>query len=163
MTYRIRISIDRDLNDIIEDRVVTQSEVTIELERGIAYYWTVETMDSEGTTSGQSPVLAFFTMGFGEENSVPFTAALVGPADQGNIASGNVTLSWMGGDADVDDTLSYDVFFGTDPNPPMVSQDESAETFDVMTDPATTYYWSINTTDGSGSRSIGRVWQFTTN
>ena len=102
-------------------------------------------------------------MGFGEENSVPFTAVLNALADNGSVGSGTVSLSWIGGDADVDDTLLYDVFFGTDPNPPMVSQDESAETFDVMTDPGTTYYWRINTTDGSGSSSIGRVWQFTTN
>ena len=130
----------------------------------MAFYWNVVTRDSEGLESEPSPTLAFFTMGDGETNSVPFTAALVAPGDDANVPSGTVTLSWLGGDANPNDILMYDVFFGTNPNPPMISSDITDETFDVMApDAATTYYWRINTTDGSGSRSIGRVWQFITN
>lgn len=162
--YRITIARDRDLTDIVENRTVSTSQVTILLDRGTAFYWNVVTIDSEGLESQPSPTLAFFTMGIGETNSVPFTAELVAPADDADVPLGTVTLSWIGGDANPNDTLMYDVFFGTNPNPPLISENITDETIDIMaSDATTTYYWRINTTDGSGSRSIGRVWQFTTN
>ena len=86
--YRITIARDRDLTQIEEMRTVGSSEATILLERGVAFYWSVVAIDNQGAEGNPSPTLAFFTMGFGEENSVPFTAALVGPSDQGNVGSG---------------------------------------------------------------------------
>jgi len=167
VTYRIIIARDRDLTQIEEMRTVTSSNVTIELEIATAFYWTITTIDSEGLESAPSETLAFFTMGIGETNNAPFTAALVNPADEATgVTSGTTTLTWDGADTDVGDTLTYNVFFDTVPDPQVLApsgDNISAETLDVMTAPATTYYWRVNTTDDSGSTSIGRVWQFTTN
>lgn len=163
LSYRVIIARDRDLTNIEENRVVTTSQVTITLERATAFYWNVTTIDSQNAESDPSPTLAFFTMGIGAVNNVPFTAALVSPEDQGNVGSGTVALTWDGADTDVGDTLTYELFFGTTSDPASFQTGLMAETFDVSTDPATTYYWRIDTTDDLGAKSIGRVWQFTTN
>ncbi|AXT18849.1 hypothetical protein D1817_02885 [Flavobacteriaceae bacterium] len=163
VSYRIIIARDRDLTQVEENRIVTSSNVTIMLEIATAFYWTITTIDSRGEESEPSDTLAFFTMGEGTVNNAPFTAAIVSPEDQGNVASGTVALTWDGADTDVGDTLTYELFFGTTSDPASFQTGLTAETFDVSTDPATTYYWRIDTTDDSGAKSIGRVWQFTTN
>lgn len=167
LSYQIVIARDRDLTMIEEDRTVSESEVTIELETNTAFYWNVTAIDPGGLRGETSETLAFFTMGEGETNHVPFTAALVGPEDEANVdASASLTLTWDGADTDEGDTLTYDVFFGTDPNPPALGSGTgiSEETINVdASTPATTYYWRVNTTDDSGATSIGTLWEFTTN
>lgn len=164
VTYRIVIARDRDLTQIEEMRTVSTSNVTIALDIGTAFYWTITTIDSNDLESDPSETLAFFTMGVGSVNNVPFTAALVSPEDQGtNVTSGTTTLTWDGADTDTTDILTYELFFGTTATPDSLQMDLTAETFNVTTDPATTYFWRIDTTDDSGAKSIGRVWQFTTN
>jgi len=164
VAYRIVIARDRDLTQVEEMRTVPTSNVTIELDIATAFYWTITTIDSEGLESNPSETLAFFTMGVGETNNAPFTAALVSPVDEASgVASGTTTLTWDGADTDTADTLTYELFFGTDSDPASTQTGLTVETASVMTDPSTTYFWRINTTDNSGAISIGRVWQFTTN
>ena len=80
------------------------------------------------------------------------------------VVSGTTNLVWSGADVDVNDTLTYDVYFGTT-NPPTsaVATDLTAENFDVTTQAATTYYWQVDTKDDTGTKTIGAVWTFTTN
>lgn len=165
VTYRITIARDRALTQIEETREVATSQVTITLEQGVAFYWNIVTIDTQRAESAPTDTQAFFTMGVGISNNAPFTAALVAPPNiNSTIPSGTISLMWAGGDSNPDDVLTFDVFFGTDAaNLTLVGDDISAETFDVMTDPATTYFWSINTTDDSGATSVGPVWSFTTN
>ncbi|NAS31797.1 hypothetical protein GTQ40_12505 [Flavobacteriaceae bacterium R38] len=161
--YRILIARDRDLTQVEEERTVTESEVTITLERGVAFYWNIVSLDNASAESAPTPTQAFFTMGDGVVNNVPFTAALVAPANDANVAPGTVNLSWDGADTDVGDVLTYDLYFGTDANPPLLEEGLTVENFDVMATTGTTYFWRVDTIDDSGARSIGQVWQFTAN
>ncbi len=78
-------------------------------------------------------------------------------------------LSWDGGDPDLDDTVTYDVYFGT--QSPGVFQ-ESIGPFPATQgtttyDPGdlrggTTYNWSVVARDGSGLESEGASWSFRT-
>jgi hypothetical protein len=73
-------------------------------------------------------------------------------------------------------TLTYDVYFSTDPNLPpssLVSNDQTATTFDIGAvnginlQFGKNYYWRVDVTDpntgGVGSFTTGELWSFTTN
>ncbi len=79
----------------------------------------------------------------------------------GNIPS-NITLSWSCSDPD-GDTLKYDLYFGTDPNPPLVKKDLTESEYNPGTlDVGTTYYWKVVAKDSKGAVVEGPVWSFTT-
>ena len=59
-----------------------------------------------------------------------------------------VTLQWTASDADTSDILTYDVYFGTENQPTIVT--------------SATYYWKIVVKDNKGGQTIGQVWIFTT-
>ena len=74
-----------------------------------------------------------------------------------------VVLSWTGGDPD-GDKVYYDVYFGTDPNPPIYrrgltsTQCEIRETLKGKT----WYYWKVVARDEYGAVTEGDVWKFQT-
>ena len=94
-----------------------------------------------------------------------FAPALSNPSPP-NHATGvaiDADLSWTGGDPDVGDTVTYDVYFGTSASPPLVSNEQVATTYDPGTlSYNTTYYWKIVATDNHGTSVDGPVWDFTT-
>jgi hypothetical protein len=72
-------------------------------------------------------------------------------------------LSWTGGDPNPEDTVTYDVYFGTTTPPPLVSSDQSITTYDPGTmifD--TTYYWQIAAWDNHDASTAGPIWSFIT-
>jgi hypothetical protein len=74
-----------------------------------------------------------------------------------------VVLSWTGGDPDAEDTVTYDVYFGTSISPPLVVENQPENTYDLGTlDYSTGYYWQIVATDNHGAMTEGGVWAFTT-
>jgi len=91
------------------------------------------------------------------------------PADDAIGVSINATLSWTGGDPDPADTVTYDIYFGTNATPPFMETvgpypaTQSSITYDPGTlTGATTYYWKIIATDSHGLSTEGPVWDFTT-
>ena len=86
------------------------------------------------------------------------------PLDQASNVSTTTDLSWTGGDPDMGDTVTYDVYFGkSDPPVTPVSQDQSATTYDPGTLTAgTPYYWKIVAEDNHNTVSEGPVWTFNT-
>jgi hypothetical protein len=72
-------------------------------------------------------------------------------------------LSWIGGDPNPGDTVTYDVYFGTSSTPPKVIGNQSATTYDPGTmNYLTSFYWKIVAWDDSGASSAGALWVFTT-
>ncbi len=73
-------------------------------------------------------------------------------------------LYWTGGDPDICDTVTYDVYFDTvDPPAEKVSSNQSATIYDPgALDPGETYYWKIIAWDQYGASTTGPVWDFTT-
>jgi hypothetical protein len=56
-----------------------------------------------------------------------------------------------------------DVYFGTDPDPPLVAQFIETLSYDPgPLLPGVTYYWKIRAVDTDGGTTIGPVWSFTT-
>lgn len=96
-------------------------------------------------------------------NTPPNTPAVPSPTDISTVPL-NTELYWIGGDPDADNTMAYDIYFGTD-NPPLtlVSEDQKGTIFNPgQLEYGTTYYWQIISKDNHGIQTQGPVWQFTT-
>jgi hypothetical protein len=96
-------------------------------------------------------------------NSPPNTPSNSSPANHATGVSINADLSWIGGDPDTGDTVTYDVYFGTSSSPPLASDNQAGTSYDPGTVAYNTkYYWKIIATDSHGASTMGPVWDFTT-
>ncbi|MCX6660993.1 MAG: Ig-like domain-containing protein [Euryarchaeota archaeon] len=85
------------------------------------------------------------------------------PADGSMNVLVSAVLSWKGGDPD-NDTVKYDVYFGTSSSPLKVSSNQSNTSYDPIGNLAfnTTYHWQIVAWDNNNETSSGPLWVFTT-
>jgi hypothetical protein len=84
------------------------------------------------------------------------------PADNSTGVSISADLSWKCSDPD-NDTLTYDVYFGTITTPPKVSSNQSNISYNPGTmSYSTKYYWQIVAWDNHSESSNGPQWVFTT-
>jgi len=92
------------------------------------------------------------------------------PENDQEFVSIQPELSWSGGDPDPGDTVTYDIYFGTDPNPPYIetigpypaTQTEITYDPEIPLDHYITYYWKIVAEDNHNATAEGPVWSFTT-
>lgn len=120
------------------------------------YSWYIVADDGTDTTT--SPTWSFY---FTKYNSPPSTPSNPSPADGATNVSLNITLSWECNDPD-GDPLTYDVYFGTTTDPPLVAENITSPTYDPgPLQEATTYYWKVFVWDGSSGK-YSPVWSFTT-
>jgi len=72
-------------------------------------------------------------------------------------------LTWTGADPDAFDTVTYDVFFGTTANPPLVASDLPAPSFaPPLLAYNTFYYWQVVAKDNHGGTTPSPVYSFLT-
>jgi hypothetical protein len=96
-------------------------------------------------------------------NSAPNTPSSPNPSNHATGISTTADLSWTGGDPDIGDTVTYDVYFGTTSPPTSVTTGQSGTTYDPGTISASTkYYWQIVSWDNHGASTSGPIWDFTT-
>ena len=125
------------------------------LECGDLYYWKVVAIDSHGAETS-SPVWNFSTTRSPSVPSMPM------PSNGEVNVPLDITLNWNCSDPD-GDNLVYDVYFGQDPNPGLVSSDQANASYSVSSlSYSTTYYWKITAKDGNGGETEGPVWSFAT-
>lgn len=94
-------------------------------------------------------------------NSPPLIPSSPNPQDDSMEVFLSADLSWSCEDPD-GDALTYDIYFGTDPNPLLVLSNHDTTSFDPgILNEMTTYYWKIVANDGQVSTE-GPVWSFTT-
>ena len=90
----------------------------------------------------------------------PNTPSNPDPTDGATGVDINKDLSWTGGPGS---TITYDVYFGTATDPPLVVPGQSGTTYDPGTmNYETTYYWKIVAWDSQGNSAVGPIWHFTT-
>ena len=96
-------------------------------------------------------------------NRKPYSPSNPGPSHNATNQPLSVNLSWDCSDPD-GDTVTYDVYFGTNTNPTTkISSEQSGKTLsrsNLLI--GTTYYWKVVAKDGKGATTEGPVWQFTT-
>jgi len=90
--------------------------------------------------------------------SPPSCATLVAPTNLSVNVLRNQTLSWNS----VSTATSYDVYFGTNSSPPLVTN-QTGTTYNPGTlNYSTTYYWRIVPKNSNGSATGCSTWSFTT-
>ena len=163
INYHIEVSKNTQFSPLTHNVTSTTTSKSITLEKGIAYYWRVKATDNKNASSNYSTTFSFYTEGVGITNHLPFSPVLVSPALNSVQTGTSVTLQWTASDVDANNTLTYDVYFGT-ANPPTIvtSANQSASTLTKTVAASTTYYWKVVVKDGKGGQTIGQVWSFTT-
>jgi hypothetical protein len=126
------------------------------------YYWQVVATDEHGAAT-TGPVWDFTTQS--EANNPPNTPSTPSPVDGTSDQGIDVSLTWMGGDPDGDDT-TYDVYFAAGDSSPDVLLCEATSSLSCSPanplDYSTHYYWQVVATDEHGATTTGPVWDFTT-
>jgi hypothetical protein len=100
--------------------------------------------------------------GGGGGNNPPNPPTNPNPANGAVNQPANLTFTWTCTDPN-GDPLTYDVYFGTSNNPPVVSNNQTSTSFNPgQLNNNTTYYWKIVATDNHSASTSGPLWNFTT-
>nr|WP_299382605.1 hypothetical protein [Allomuricauda sp.] len=163
VSYQIEISSTETFGDIVHADLLNETARTFTLEKGQTFYWRVRAIDDQQNQSAFSTVWRFYTEGEIQENRLPSIPQLLHPSHESTTDQTELDLEWEATDPDVDDVLTFDLYFGTDNNPPLLAEDLSAPIFQVDLSPNTTYYWRVDVKDNQGGVTLGPVWVFGTN
>jgi len=140
----------------------SQSEKTYNpgvLSKNTKYYWRIVAKDNYGAFKA-SPTWVFTTKSV---NNPPDLPSNPNPSHQTTDVDINIYLSWTGGDPDVGDTVSYDMYFGSMPPLQKVAGNISTASFNpgILAN-SLTYFWNVVAWDNHGSSAQGPEWHFTT-
>lgn len=162
INYTMQIATDNLFLQIVLDTNIKETKTTFTLDKGKAYYWRVKATDSKNESSSFSSIFQFYTEGIASENHSPFSPGLVSPKLSSVVQTTTATLEWTASDVD-NDTLVYDIFFGTQ-NPPLqkYSANQSETILNVEVASSKEYFWKVVVKDSKGAQSIGQVWNFKT-
>ncbi|UCF50493.1 MAG: DUF2341 domain-containing protein [Thermoplasmatales archaeon] len=128
------------------------------LDYDTTYYWKIIAWDEHGDTA-EGPEWDFST----RTNNPPNQPSNPNPANGATNVDPDADLSWTGGDPDSEDTVVYDVYFGTYSPPPLAYYGYNDTTYDPGTMPINTkHYWKIVARDNHGAETEGPLWEFTT-
>lgn len=134
------------------------------LENG-TYYWGVIISKNAELGDGDDLKSAVYRFSI-VENSPPNLPSHLSPLNHAIEQPLIVILSWVGGDPDIDDTVTYDLYFGTDSTPDegeLVSRRQSTTNYTTYTlSPNVQYYWKIVAKDSHGDSREGTIWDFRT-
>jgi hypothetical protein len=166
-TYDVRIT-NLNTSTATNKNGVSSTSTTATLDKGVPYSWKVTSKNTSSTTTTGSDTWKFYLAGDGVVNYAPFPADLKTPASGSTVtlSDGKATFTWEGTDPDSGDTLSYTLQADKDKDavktdPSIVVSNLSSQTADVELEAATTYYWTLKTSDGTNA-SYSIVYSFKT-
>lgn len=162
ISYSIQVATNNSFTKDLQVKSVSDNTATINLLKGVTYYWRVKAKDHKNLSSNYSSIRKFYTEGDGTSNHIPYTPVLESPALNTTISTTSTTLNWSSSDLD-NDSLLYDVYFGDVSPPPLVLENHNSMFLTKDLASATTYYWKIVVKDGKGGVAIGQIWTFKTN
>jgi hypothetical protein len=123
------------------------------------YYWKIVAKDNH-ESSVTSPIWDFTTIYI---NLPPNTPSIPKPNNQSIKIGINADLSWTGGDPNDNDTVTYDIYFGTNNTPTLKESNHTSISYEPgILNYSTKYYWKIVAKDKHGLTSDGPIWSFTT-
>ncbi len=147
-----------DEYQIVQDGVTVQttSDTSIVIDNllpGTTYLYNVQAIDAAGNVSLPSNTISVTT---DDPDVLPTAPANPIPVDNATNINPVTTLRWT---AD-ENTDRYNVYLGTDINPPLVST-ESTNRYQADLAPSTIYYWRVVGINDNGETS-SEQWSFTT-
>jgi hypothetical protein len=156
LTYDLYLGTVEDAPLVVSDLTESSYRVT-GLSNSTTYYWLVFVSDGDHTIS--SPLWQFRTVAQG--NTPPNAPSSPTPAQNALGIAMLPTLSWDASDDD-DDELTFDLYFGTSNNPPLIQTDLDAMQYQLQASGfGTRYYWKIVAHDTEDSTESA-IWNFTT-
>ncbi|MFC1755278.1 Ig-like domain-containing protein, partial [Thermoproteota archaeon] len=147
-----------DTHQALFDNNLAQTSYTLpELNHTSDYYWYINATDNYGE-SVQGPLWTFQT----EINNLPNTPNHPNPPNGAtDVSLIGTILSWLGGDPDPGDTVTYDVYFGNQTNPGLVLVNTTVTNYDPGDlNFNNNYYWRIESWDDRGGYTQGPEWNF---
>lgn len=164
ISYQLEIAKDNQFTQIIKSTESNTTSQNTTLEKGLTYFWRVKATDSKKLASKYSSIFSFYTEATAISNKLPNFPNLVAPILGLGLNAGTTSLQWSATDADTNDILTYDVYFGLD-NPPTakVVDNKTSTSVDVTTVSQKRYYWKVVVKDNKGGQTIGTIWNFKTN
>lgn len=164
LEYNLIIATDRAMTNIVQNTTITSLESLVSLEKLTAYYWRVDAIDVDNDQGTSSEIYAFYTKGDAVLNYAPFSPELVSPEnDSQQSATTSISLNWNAADANISDTLTYELYFGEDATLTLIDDSLSDKSHTVSVESGKSYSWKVNVKDQNGAKSIGQTWSFTVN
>jgi phage-related protein len=121
----------------------------------------IDLTDNSNTDIDRNITGTFNSASFGDPiGTSPNTPTPVSPTNGQTINNDMIQLNWNCSDPD-GDPLTYDMYFGTTENPPLVSQGQSENYYAVTLDENQTYYWKIVAHDNNFNVTSSPIWNFT--
>jgi uncharacterized repeat protein (TIGR01451 family) len=163
VTYDVYFAADDPTpNDLICNNVPAPACDPGTLAYSTHYYWYVVATDNHGaSTTGATWDYATGA----EPNRPPYPPGDPLPEDGATDVAITADLSWTGGDPDLGDTVTYDVYFAAgDPTPDvLICNDTPVPACDPGTmDYGIHYYWYVVATDSHSASTASPTWDFTT-
>ena len=160
-------SYDITIKNLLTGTSVTQGATTntieVAVKRNTPFSWFVTSKSTLTTKTTDSNTWKFYTTGPVQIFYTPFPAEAISPTIGQQITGNKVSLRWKGADVD-NDISAYDVYFGTDANPPILQSKLAASTTsiaDLSIVAGTKYYWKVVTKDAKGNSASSEIFQFT--
>lgn len=160
-------SYDITIKNLLTGTSVTQGATTntieVAVKRNTPFSWFVTSKSTLTTKTTDSETWKFYTTGPVQIFYTPFPAEAISPTIGQQITGNKVSLRWKGADVD-NDISAYDVYFGTDANPPIIQSKLAASTTsiaDLSVVAGTKYYWKVVTKDAKGNSASSEIFQFT--
>jgi hypothetical protein len=160
-------SYDITIKNLLTGKSLTQGATTNSIEvavkRNTPFSWFVTSKTTKTTKTTDSETWKFYTTGPVQIFYTPFPAEAISPTIGQQITGNKVSLRWKGTDVD-NDISGYDVYFGTDANPPILQTKLAATTTsiaDVSVVVGSKYFWRVVTKDAKGNSSSSEIFQFT--
>ena len=132
------------------------------LEDGAGSWQNCAGRDSSGYDPPRHPYLEidFLEPPPNDPPNPPFDSSPAGGAEGVAVTT---SLSWSCDDPDQDNTLRYDVYFGSGDEPELVSENQASTTYALPElSLGTSYSWKILARDNYGAETTGERWTFTT-
>lgn len=128
---------------------------------GIYYYSdsTIPNPQNPPTANAVTSTLAQIQLVF-PSTSVPLAPTLLYPANGEEVYT-NAQLRWQP-TFGAGDPVSYDLYFGTNPNPPLLQANLTDTSYYPTLQGDTTYYWKVVANNAIGSSPPSPVWTFST-
>ena len=137
----------------------TVKTATVTYDTEGTYTIRLEVKDGGGLTASTTRQVTVSASGGNQPPGIPADPV---PADGATEVPTGALLQWSCSDPE-QDPLTYDVYFGTGTNPPLVSQGQTATSYQPPSGAnLTTYYWKVTAHDDQGNSTAGPLWQFTT-
>ncbi len=122
------------------------------------YFWKIVARDNQGNTS-EGEIWNFTTLVVNLPPDAPSNPVPENGANGQDLTS---FISWTCADYD-NDSLHFDIYFGTDATPPLVASSQTETSFYPDTlEQFTQYFWKIVAHDSYGNTTEGEIWNFKT-